>query len=240
MSCCCGDVSACLICGAELEYYADRHEQMTCEICGKQVSSNVRCEKGHFICDECHGRKSVEMVVAACRELKSKDPVEIAQKLFENSFVHMHGPEHHVLVGASLLTAYHNGGGQIDLDKALEEMVERGMQIPGGSCGFWGGCGAALSAGISFSIITGTTPLSSESWGLCSMLTSRILAAMGSIGGPRCCKRTSFLSITEAAGFMNENLPSEIEITRDIKCSFSHNNRECITERCPFFHGKTE
>lgn len=62
----------------------------------------------------------------------------------------MHGPEHHVRVGAALLTAWHNGGGQIDFPAALEEMKKRGSQIPGGICGLWGTCGAAVSAGIFF------------------------------------------------------------------------------------------
>ena len=235
MSCCCGGKNACLICGEELEYFPDRHEQMTCEICGKTVSSNVCCINGQFVCDQCHGRKSVESVLSACREISSKNPAEIAQRLFENSFVHMHGPEHHILVGASLITAYYNSGGKLELDEALKEMTQRGSQVPGGTCGFWGGCGAALSAGISFSIISGTTPLSGESWGLCNLLTSRILAAMGNIGGPRCCKRTSFLSVIEASKFMNEHLPQAVETPHDVKCSFSHNNGECLKERCPFY-----
>lgn len=237
---CCKEKNACLICGAELEYYADRHELMTCQMCGKTLLSNTRCRSGHFVCDECHSKKSIESVLEICGEIKSKDPVKIAQRLFENSSVHMHGPEHHVLTGAALLTAYDNSGGGLELEKALVEMTERGMQIPGGSCGFWGGCGAALSAGISFSIITETTPLSVESWGLCSLLTSRILKAMGSIGGPRCCKRTSFLAIREAAEFMNGKLKVKMDISEDIKCSFFRSNRECIRKRCPFFPSETE
>ena len=47
-------------------------------------------------------------------------------------FCHMHGPEHHIMVGSALLTAYHNAGGQIDLPKALSEMISRGSKVPGG------------------------------------------------------------------------------------------------------------
>lgn len=52
------------------------------------------------------------------------------------SFCHMHGPEHHIMVGAALLTAYKNAGGNIDLNKALLEMYSRGKDVPGGVCGF--------------------------------------------------------------------------------------------------------
>ncbi|MCG8399661.1 DUF5714 domain-containing protein, partial [Bacillus atrophaeus] len=77
--------------------------------------------------------------------------MEILQKIMECPYIYMHGPEHHVMVGAALLTAWHNGGGQIDFPAALEEMKKRGSQIPGGICGLWGTCGAAVSAGIFFS-----------------------------------------------------------------------------------------
>ena len=43
----------------------------------------------------------------------------------------MHGPEHHVLVGSALLTAYKNCGGDLDLNEALSLMEERGKQVPG-------------------------------------------------------------------------------------------------------------
>ena len=65
-------------------------------------------------------------------------------------------------VEAALLTAYKNAGGELDLEKALTEMQNRGKQVPGGICGFWGSCGAAVSTGIFLSIITGSTPLSQE------------------------------------------------------------------------------
>lgn len=47
-------------------------------------------------------------------------------------FGHMHGPEHHVMVGMALLTAWKNAGGEIDLKKGLTEMYSRGRTVPGG------------------------------------------------------------------------------------------------------------
>lgn len=41
-------------------------------------------------------------------------------------FCHMHGPEHHVMVGSALLTAYKNAGGDIDLEKDLIEIQKEG------------------------------------------------------------------------------------------------------------------
>lgn len=43
-----------------------------------------------------------------------------------------------IICGASLITAYHNAGGEVDMEWALSEMVRRGKQVPGGTCGNWG------------------------------------------------------------------------------------------------------
>lgn len=149
------------------------------------------------------------------------------------SFCHMHGPEHHVMVGAALLTAYKNAGGNIELKDALIEMMHRGKAVPGGACGFWGACGAGISAGMFVSIISGSTPLSTESWGLANKMTSKALDAIGSIGGPRCCKRDSYLSILAAIEYVKEHFGIEMG-SSDIQCSHYKQNNQCIGSRCPF------
>ena len=70
------------------------------------------------------------------------------KKIILSPYIYMHGPEHHVMVGAALLTAYHNAGGKVELEKALPEMYRRGKEVPGGACGFWGACGAVFSTGM--------------------------------------------------------------------------------------------
>lgn len=145
----------------------------------------------------------------------------------------MHGPEHHVMVGAALLTAYRNAGGNIDLGRALGEMMSRGRSVPGGACGFWGACGAGISAGMFVSIISGSTPLAQEPWGLSNRMTSYALDAIGRVGGPRCCKRDSFLSILAAIDFVKEHFSIEMEKPR-IRCTHFAKNNQCIGNRCPF------
>ena len=96
-------IEACLICGEPLVYYETARE-MTCVYCGRSFPSNAACEAGHFVCDACHSRKAVENILAYCGTCESRDPIAIARALMADPFVHMHGPEHHVLVGAALLT----------------------------------------------------------------------------------------------------------------------------------------
>lgn len=222
----------CLICKQPLEYL-EQAEKMECALCHKVEESNCRCVEGHYVCSECH-MSGMDTFLGVCLSDSSKNPYEILCKLMALPFCHMHGPEHHVLVGASLLTAYHNAGGALDLQKALLEMQNRGRKVPGGICGLWGSCGAAVSTGIFVSIVTGSSPLSTESWGLCNRMTSRVLAKEADIGGPRCCKRNSSLAVLEAIDFAAEYLGVQMEKPEQIRCEYSHKNNQCIKERCPF------
>ena len=224
----------CLICRAPLEYL-DTDVFMECAICGKKELSKTRCIHGHYVCNECH-TAGMDMIIGLCLEETSKDPVEILEKMMSMPFCHMHGPEHHVMVGAALLTAFRNAGGEIDLTRALPEMMHRGKSVPGGACGFWGACGAGISSGMFVSIISGSTPLKKEPFGLSHQMTARSLERIGRIGGPRCCKRDSYLSVLEAVDFVKENFGVEME-RAEIVCSRSSQNNQCIGNRCPFFKG---
>ena len=225
----------CLICKAPL-IYLEQDEQMECAICRKQEPSKARCIHGHYVCSDCH-TQGMDSIFGLCLEETSKNPLEILEKMMSMPFCHMHGPEHHVMVGAALLTAYHNAGGQLDLEKALKEMYSRGKSVPGGTCGFWGACGAGVSAGQFLSIATGSTPLAVETWGLCNQMTAKALETIGKVGGPRCCKRDSYLSVLAAIDFTAEHLHVQMEKTMPV-CTRSRQNNQCIGKRCPFVGGK--
>ena len=165
----------CLICKAPLEYLQEDVE-MECELCHKKEKSKTRCINGHYVCNECH-MQGIDCLVGLCLSETSKDPAVILNKMMEQPFCHMHGPEHHIMVGMALLTAYKNSGGELELKNALN--------------------------------------------------------AIGEIGGPRCCKRDSYLSILKAVDFVKENLGISMERPK-IRCSFRSQNNQCIGKRCPF------
>lgn len=222
----------CLICKAPLEYLkAD--VLMECAICHKKENSKTRCIHNHYVCNECH-TQGLDTIVSLCMNETSKNPFVIMEKMMRMPFCHMHGPEHHVMVGAALLTAYRNAGGDINLYDSLIEMMHRGKSVPGGACGFWGACGAGLSSGMFISIIARSTPLANEPFALSHQMTSKSLGKIGEIGGPRCCKRDSFLSILSAVEFVSEHFGIDIE-KPEVLCSYSAQNNQCIGKRCPFF-----
>ena len=91
----------CLICKAPLEYLV-QDEMMECAICHKKEQSKTRCVKGHYVCSECH-TEGMDSIFSLCLAETSTDPIEIIRKMMDLPFCHMHGPEHHVMVGAALL-----------------------------------------------------------------------------------------------------------------------------------------
>ena len=227
----------CLICGAPLEYL-ETDEWMECAVCHRKERSKTRCIRGHYVCNACH-TAGMDSILGLCLAETSKDPIALLEKMMALPFCHMHGPEHHVMVGAALLTAYKNAGGALDLQAALTEMMRRGKQVPGGACGFWGACGAGISSGMFLSILSRSTPLAEEPFGLSHRMTAKALGAIGEIGGPRCCKRGSYLSVLSAIDFVKENLGIEME-KRRVVCSHAGQNNQCIGERCPFCRAVSE
>lgn len=221
----------CLICEAPL-VYLESDKIMVCTVCHKKENSKTRCVNGHYVCNECH-TKGMDVIIGFCMSETSKSPVWIVKQLMEQSFCHMHGPEHHVMVGVALLTAYKNAGGDIELHQALIEMMNRGKSVPGGACGFWGACGAGISTGMFVSIISNSTPLTVEPFALSHLMTSKALEQIGMAGGPRCCKRDSFLSILAAIDFVQQHFQISMEKT-EIVCGYSAQNNQCIGKQCPF------
>ena len=221
----------CLICKAPL-VYLESDIPMECAICHKKENSKTRCINGHYVCNDCH-TQGLDSIIGLCMNEISKDPIAIIEKLMTMPFCHMHGPEHHVMVGSALLTAYKNAGGNIDLHSALIEMMNRGKGVPGGACGFWGACGAGICSGMFISIISKSTPLANEPFALSHQMTAKSLGQIGEIGGPRCCKRDSFLSILAAVDHVKDHFGVEME-KPEVVCQFSSQNNQCIGKRCPF------
>ena len=208
---------------------------MRCEICGKSFEGHAVCENGHYVCDACHASPAEGVVRSVVLNSSSKNPVDIADEIMASSFVHMHGPEHHFIVGASLLCAFCNTYGEADLENALNAVISRGKKVPGGFCGMAGCCGAAVSAGIFLSVILKATPMSKEEWALSNRMTSRCLEAVSRLGGPRCCKRDSYTTILAAAEFLRDELGKPLGVSDEILCSHFGDNAECLKVECPYF-----
>jgi len=227
--------SGCLLCGKDI-IYLQTPEKSLCVFCKNNFNINERCMDGHYICDQCHRSGAMDIIEEYSLHTLSSDPLEMAITIMRHPSVRMHGPEHHFLMPAVMLTAYYNITGHRDLLPAgIKKARKRAEMVPGGFCGSHGNCGAGVGAGIFISLITEATPLSGKEWQLSNLMTSKSLLSIAMHGGPRCCKRDIYLSILEATKFVKENLETEIPVDSNIACSFYMYNKECLHKDCIFY-----
>ena len=178
--------------------------------------------------------EKAKLIIQDIKKESGTNPMIIFKNIAKNDYVSMYGPEHHVLDGASLLVAYKNAGGDIDLKTALEKLMVVGLRMPGAMCGLWGVCGAITSIGAALSIIDGTGPLSTDgTWGNHMQFTSNAIGELGKINGPRCCKRDAMIAFKNGIEYVNEHYGVTLE-QEHLKCEYSGRNEQCIKERCPY------
>jgi len=68
-------------------------------------------------------------------------------------------------------------------------------------------------------------------------MTSESLRVIAENGGPRCCKRCSFLAVSQAVEFAQKELKVELSVDQPIVCDFSDFNKECLKNECIFYKG---
>ncbi len=175
-----------------------------------------------------------DLIEKSCLESADKNPITLFIKIANRDFVRIHGPEHHVLDGACILTAYKNSGGDINLKEGLDHIEKEGLRMPGGICGYWGFCGSTSSVGVALSFIEKTGPLTKDgSWGEHLLYSAEALKRLGELKGPRCCKRDAYISIITGVDFINSHYDIKIDKTIPV-CGFYMKNEQCLNEQCPF------
>ncbi len=183
--------------------------------------------------------EKAKRIIEDIRDEKGVNPVRIFKNMAGKEYIDMHGPEHHILDGACVLAAYKNAGGNIDLDDALEKLTAEGLKMPGAMCGRWGVCGAVTSIGAVLAILDATGPLSSDgTWGEHMSYTSAAIKELGTINGPRCCKRDAMIAFKNGIEYINSRYDVILEYEEPV-CEFKELNRQCIKGRCPFYGKKS-
>lgn len=226
----------CLVCGQELIYGA-KAQKAKCHYCQQTYATNALCAAGHYICDSCHTASARELITTYCLGNSSLDPISMALNIMAHPSMHMHGPEHHYLVPAVLLTtAYQQTKEHCHtLPQILQEAQKRAQHVLGGFCGFYGACGAAVGTGIFASLWLKATPISQKEWSQANLITSQVLHQIALHGGPRCCKRNTFLALQKAMTFAQDQWNLHLGKPQSIHCSHFPYNKECRGKHCPFF-----
>jgi hypothetical protein len=222
----------CGVCGRPLVYTTES-VPCTCSLCGKEERSLIYCPEGHYVCDKCHSKAAIDVLRQVLSDSRSTDPSAIIEQVVAHPSVPMHGPEHHVIVPAAIVAAVRNAGYPLP-EGAVDKAIERATKVPGGWCGLYGDCGAAVGAGIAVSVITGATPLTGKPRTLALAATNQALSRMLD-EQPRCCKRASRITIESTVQFLKERLNIRLPETDKVRCVYSLKNKECAQQNCPYY-----
>ena len=211
-------------------------EERECSFCRKTEKADYVCEEGHYICESCRLASPETLVRKVCGTTKETDPMKVVLLLMKHPALQMHGPEHHYLVSCVLLAALRNLGRFEINDSALDEAITRGKRVLLGSCGLWGVCGTAAGVGIALSIATKANMLSDKERTLSMEAVSESLATIAKIGGPRCCKASTYSAIQKATEFIEREFEVKLPSLTDPRpCFFRSLNKECLGNKCPYF-----
>ncbi|WPD24709.1 MAG: DUF5714 domain-containing protein [Candidatus Electrothrix scaldis] len=230
-------LSGCIICGEELVYQSDSGSDAACYFCGAVTTTPCSCTAGHYVCDRCHQQGGLEIIHSVCLNSTEKDMIALMVRIRNHPSVPMHGPEHHAMVSGVILAAYRNNGGKISQD-IISTGIDRGSNVPGGACGFWGCCGAAVGAGIAASLILEATPLKAGERQEALSFTARILAEIAGMKGGRCCQRDSWLALTHASRLSEEFFGLTLPAEGILRCGQYEKNRECMFADCPLWEDR--
>ena len=230
----------CEICGDNL-IAAEKGESLPatkCVFCKKEFDVLITCPNGHYICDQCHAESGNKAMLDFCTSTSETNPFIIADTVLNHPLFNMYGPEHHTIVPLALLTMIKNlklknqeGGLITDLD--LFKALKRSSKIPGGWCGFYGSCGAAIGAGVAIAVFTNSNPSKAKPRSSANQTVSKGLSRIAD-GLEHCCKRSVKIAIDEGIQMITEITEKEFNFSVD-NCHFSALNQRCEGNKCPYF-----
>ncbi|MFB3879778.1 MAG: DUF5714 domain-containing protein [Armatimonadota bacterium] len=184
------------------------------------------------------GDMATTLATLIARSVTGDKPAEALDDLLsQGEGTPVHGVWHHALIGELLLVCLRNAGHPVP-DEIIDEVIDRGRQIPGGSCGFLGTCGALQSAASAYAILLGSTPVASGQRQKLLEFSSRLIARLAEIGGSRCCKKSSYVALElarEELAKVGFELPEE---RLEGRCRFFASNDTCDGEACPYYPRK--
>ena len=222
----------CPVCGGKLEPV---DTVAVCTFCGHETPARYLCANGHHICEECQLADWPQVVERVCEGSHEIDPVAIVNLIMKHPMSVMHSPQHHIMIAPAALAALRNREQRPQAPGRLASAIQRTQNIPLGTCGLRGECGAATSVGALVSILTGASYLKDRERSLALMANAETLGAIAQAGGPRCCKQSVYLALETASTFLKREL--DIDLPVQPRCEFSARNKECKKERCQYYVG---
>jgi MoaA/NifB/PqqE/SkfB family radical SAM enzyme/SAM-dependent methyltransferase len=223
--------SGCMVCGDPL-VYREVESPAGCYYCQAILPANAVCESGHFVCDACHTTDGLSIIEHVCQTTRETDLIALLDMIRRHPAIPRHGPEHHVLVPAVILTAYRNLGGEVT-PEMFRTALSRSKSVPGGVCGFWGVCGVAVGVGIAFSLLLEANPVKPQERHQVLGAVQAVHGEMTSQEAARCCQRECWLALRQAAELSRELLPIPLRAEAPLVCRQNRERQDCLQSDCP-------
>lgn len=223
----------CMVCSSELVYDAT-FQEATCYYCGSVSHQSVTCKEGHYVCDACHAKEALAVIEHICATSKERDMLKLFRQIREHPSIPKHGPEHHAMVPAIIVTAYKNSGGKVS-ENVLKTAILRGSSVMGGACGFLGICGAASGVGIGFAILLESSPVAKKARSQAQKVTYAVLGKIAEYEAARCCHREVWTALNIASSLSETFLPVKLLAQIETKCDQKKFNQYCYGKECPIF-----
>jgi len=223
----------CMACGSPLTYSSEERSTQ-CHYCNQEFITGTTCEAGHFVCDQCHAKDGLSIIRHICVQSGETDMLRLFEQLRRHPAIPMHGPEYHAMIPGIILCCYRNMGGDIT-DEVILSGITRGSTVAGGFCGFMGICGAAVGAGVAFSLILQANPVKAKERHSVQSITQQILKEIADLTAARCCQRDGYIALKKAAELSKEVISVALKADYSLVCRQRYKNKECPGKICPLF-----
>nr|WP_238456322.1 DUF5714 domain-containing protein [Desulfotruncus arcticus] len=217
--------------------YLKMGQEFICMYCGQKETGYVYCSNNHYICDNCHGKSSYEIILRLTLSVKCSNPIDIAEAMIKLAHLPMLGCEHALVAAGSFLAAVKNHGTIKITDNQIIETFNRTQkQAVGAYCGLTGICGVAVAIGASFSVILGAACPKDKETAITMHVVSRIISALANQTGPCCCKNFIRTALILSCQLTKEYFDMQLPCTKEIKCQDAHRHPHgCRKEKCIYY-----
>ncbi len=226
-----------MVCGSTLEYL-NQAQDIACIYCGKIEPGHITCPQGHYVCDSCHNKGSMEAIEEIVFSTASKDPSEIAELMMSHPGLPMLGCQHAYIAAGALLAALKNEGSRRISNEDIQEVFRRvERQAIGGYCGLTGVCGIVPAIGACFAILLGSKCGTNIEQKITMDAVVAVSKAIAELTGPSCCKAYVRAALAVAVDLLNERFGISLPVKDgSLTCTYADKHPHgCRLEKCPYF-----
>lgn len=205
--------------------------------CGRKELGYVYCPSGHYICDNCHGKSSFDVIRGLSLAAKEANPLTIAERMIKSAPIPMLGCEHAWIAAGAFLAALKNHGSiGITDDQIIEALNRTRKQAIGAYCGLTGVCGVAVAIGAAFSVILGGACPKDKETAATMHVVARVVEAIAKQTGPCCCKNFTRIALALCCNLAKGYLGVGLDCTAKITCEDSHRHPHgCRETKCAYY-----